>query len=437
MKANYSSTSSGVEMPLRWPLFLLAVFASANPFDPARAGGGLPDLDATVQLIEKGSAIREFALLLLGLFALVTFVNRKYRRLRVNGLLGLLTLCFIVLAFVSPVWAEDPSLTLRRVAVLGLMVFGGLATAARFSYIQTAALGAYACGLTLVISLFVEIYSGTFHPFDGSWRFSGMLYSVSQGWNCGLLFISALVLARVLPRSRTLLVLLALTALLFLFLTRSRLPLLTAILAAAVFGSFGSPQIRKLTFVLGYVLLVCTCLFGFVLFVPGGNLSGSAKTIAALGRGEEAASTLGTFTGRKELWDAEFVYARARPILGYGYNSFLTPTNLASISNTVGWVPASPHSGYIGAVLGLGYLGGSILVLALLLAMRRSLGLARRNPGAAFAAAIMIWMCCNLFLEDSIITEPTFPTFFCLTILLSLAFKDGSHARRFDLPPNA
>jgi exopolysaccharide production protein ExoQ len=435
--ATPSLKPAAAKMPWRWSLFLVAIFVLANPFDPSRSGR-MPDLDEAIQLVEKGSAQRQIALLSLGLFALVTFMSKKHWRLQVNGLLGWSMLFYIGLALASPAWAEDPSLTVRRAGVLVLLFLGALATVARFSHIQTVALAVYACSLTLVISLVVEVTSGDFHPFDGNWRFSGMLHPVSQGWNCGLLVIASLALAGALPRSRGRLILLALAAFLFLGLTRSRMPLVSTILAAAVLGSLMSLRMRKLTFALASALLVCTSLLWFALFVLGEDLGRMAESVAAMGRGQEAASTLGSFTGRQELWDEELSYVRTRPILGYGYNAFLNASNLSSVSKAAGWVPPSAHSGYIGTLLGLGYVGAASFVLVLVLALKRSVSLARGSPNAAFAAAVMIWLCCNLFLESAIIMEPTFPTFFCWVVLASLAFRDSSHARRFcHLPSGA
>ncbi len=116
-------------------------------------------------------------------------------------------------------------------------------------------------------------------------------------------------------------------------------------------------------------------------------------------------------------------YARARPILGYGYNAFLSPRNLAAVSGGSGWVPGSEHSGYIGTLLELGCLGTAAFVIVLFLALKRSLSLVRNGPGAAFAAAVIIWLCCNLFLEEDIIRSPSLPTFICMIILATLSFK--------------
>jgi O-antigen ligase len=340
-------------------------------------------------------------------------------------------LFFIGLALASPAWAEDSSLTIRRVGVLVLLSVGAVAVAARLSQMETAALAVCVCSFTLVISLAVEIFSGTFRPLDGTWRFSGVLYSVTQGWNCGLLTIASLALAGASTRSRKRFILLALVALVFLVLTRSRMALASTIFASAVCGSLVWRKVRELTLVSACLLLCATLLW----VSQGGDLGRAATSVATLGRGEEAESSLDTFTGRVQLWKEELGYVRAHPILGYGYNAFLSPRNLPSVSQASGWVPISPHSGYIGTVLGLGCVGAAIFVLLLLVALKRSVSLVRNGPGATFAAAVIIWLCCNLFLESGIIMDPTFPTLICLVVLASLSFKENTSRPPIRLPP--
>jgi O-antigen ligase len=420
-----------VKISWQLPLLLLVVFAVACPFDLSESGGRLTaEQDTLVSQVETGNTAREVALLCLGVWATVALFRRKRSYLRVNGLLGWSMIFYVGLALASPTWAEDPSLAIRRAGLLLVLSLSALATVVRLSQIRTAALAVCVCGSTLVISVVAELAAGTFNPLDESWRFSGVLHPVTQGWNCGLLTIASLALARALPRCRGRFIFFALVAFLFLGLTRSRMPVISTIIAGGVLGTFTSLTMRKLTFALTYVVLVFACLFWLVLFALGRNMSGTVESIAAMGRGQEAMSSLDTFTGRLPLWEEELKYVRARPILGYGYNAFLNPSNLLSVSDALGWVPTSAHSGYIGTLLGLGYVGAATFVLVLVLALKRSLSLARGSPNTEFAAAVTIWLCCNLFLESTVITEPTFPTFICLVSLASLAFQDSSRAHR-------
>ena len=109
----------------------------------------------------------------------------------------------------------------------------------------------------------------------------------------------------------------------------------------------------------------------------GRDLGKTAESVAALGRGDVASSSLHTFTGRLPLWEEELGYVRTRPVLGYGYNAFLDPRNISAVSQAIGWVPGSAHSGYIGTLLDLGYVGAATFALVLTLGLKRSVSLAR------------------------------------------------------------
>jgi|GEM_PF-1151508 len=431
LSVTQSFKPTDLKIPWRWSLLLLVVFALASPFDLSQSGGRLtPEQDTLVSQVENGNAAREIALLSFGLLSSFLLFKRGRGHLQVNGFLGWAVIFYVALAVASPVWAEDSSLAIRRVGVLIVLSLGALATVERLSLIRTAALAVCVCGLTLLVSVGTELGLRTFNPLDESWRFSGVLHPVTQGWNCGLLAMSSLALAWALPRKRGRLILLALVGLVFLGLTRSRMPFISTILATVVLGIFISRKTRKATLVLMYVVLVCMGYLWFAMFVRGLNVAGTATNIAAMGRGEEAASSLDTFTGRLPLWDEELSYVRARPILGYGYNAFFNPRNLESVSDALGWVPTSPHSGYIGTLLGLGLLGAAAFLCVLISALKRSLNLAWGNLDASYAAAVTIWLCCNLLLESTVIAEPSFPAFICMVVLGSLAFRGSSHFHR-------
>jgi O-antigen ligase len=111
-----------------------------------------------------------------------------------------------------------------------------------------------------------------------------------------------------------------------------------------------------------------------------------------------------------------------RPFVGYGYESFLTGQNLVWLYKKIRWATPSVHSGYIYTLGGLGYIGGVLLVLILLLSVKKSIGLARRNPEYAFVAAVFVWLSINLIIEDQILTRPYFPVFLWMILLARLGF---------------
>lgn len=406
-----------VRMPWKLALFLLVIFAVAQPFDSLHSlpEAGL-DLSDTVTRIEQGSTARPIAMVALGIFAIVTLARNRSVRIRPVGLLGWAALAYVALAVASPLWAQDPVLTFRRSLLLVFMALGALAVAVRLSRAQVVALTVCVCSMTLAISVVVQIAVGGFTPLSDDWRFAGVLHPVVQGWNCGLLLLASLTMSVLNPRNRTYFLLLSGVAMLFLVLTKSRMPLVSTIIGSAALAiGISSESIRRRLLIPGSAMLISLTLLG--IFLPQSSVS----NIAALGRGEEARSSLTTFTGRLDVWDEALTYSSERPLLGYGYNSFLDARHLPSMLAANGWVFLSLHSGYIETLLGLGYLGVVLLMTGIVLALRQALQLSRNSPFFAFGAGIIAWLMCSLATESTVITEPAFPMLLWLIVCTDFA----------------
>ena len=78
-------------------------------------------------------------------------------------------------------------------------------------------------------------------------------------------------------------------------------------------------------------------IMGLVLLVTGSNV----QHYAAFGRAKETEATFDTLTGRIPLWQECIRYSRKRPLFGYGYNAFSSPSNLLGISDASGWMSYS------------------------------------------------------------------------------------------------
>ena len=146
-----------------------------------------------------------------------------------------------------------------------------------------------------------------------------------------------------------------------------------------------------------------------------------------LGRQEEVGR--GTLTGRIPLWQESLRSVDQRPLLGYGYNSYLSPKNIVRISRETGWVAASLHSGYFEVLLGLGYIGLVTLVLLLFLAVKRSVVLAKRDFEYAFMPAVFVWLCINLWFESELLTRPYFMAFVWMILMAKLGFLPENKER--------
>jgi O-antigen ligase len=141
-----------------------------------------------------------------------------------------------------------------------------------------------------------------------------------------------------------------------------------------------------------------------------------------LGRDLKARESIHTFTGRTEIWEVCLKYFFEEPILGYGYNTFLTPKMTIIISQEVGWVPGSPHSGYLDLALGLGIIGLINFLIILIYAIALSLKHIKLNIYTAYTASILIWLAFNLITEALILSRPIYPNFIWMILVSKTAF---------------
>lgn len=233
---------------LRWPflLFLTAVFflnyhnLTDNYHSLPSSQGQINDLNSSVDnitdAIDQGSVTRRITLLSLGVVAFISVVlYRGSLRLWPNGSLGWLILGFVALAFISPIWAEDLPLTLRRLVVFAIFCIAAVAVASRFSLREIVWWAFCSSALYLLIGILAEVAYGTLRPFEFGYRFAGTLHPNTQGINCVLLLLSALASADMDKRRQTLLRVCALVGLVFLILTASRAACATGAVALTVY----------------------------------------------------------------------------------------------------------------------------------------------------------------------------------------------------------
>ena len=409
---------------VHWPLTILVgvLFYMAAPYvlnwstTIYKIGFGLEGGEdfQLLQVVQEGSTGRRLAMLALLALGLDALLRRnKYFRLR--GMHAHMLVLYVVLATMSMMWAEDPGLTARKIIILWCMFAGAAGVASRLSLRGIVSMTVVLTGATLLLSLGAEIALGSFRPWSGSYRFSGIMHPVSQGWTCGLLFLSAFSLALCNARPRHMLWLLAFAGLAGILLTRSRWPLVTCMAGTVVVLHFaGSLRSKALIVlwlgVLGGVLLL------IMLDSPGEGM----MQLATMGRGETAAQELGTFTGRLGLWKELLALWAERPVLGYGYNAFQIPSIINYLEMVMAWIPANSHCGYIQTLLGLGVAGLATFVLLLAFSLARAWSLARKRTLNCFLAAVLVWLGVNLLLETALVTEPFLPTFIVYVVIVRL-----------------
>jgi O-antigen ligase len=248
-----------------------------------------------------------------------------------------------------------------------------------------------------VVGIAAELCLGAFIPWSSGYRFAGTLHPNLQGINCAALVFSALSLSGT-SRYRPMLLAIAVGALGFLVLTGSR---------GALFGSVAGLsalwllKVRRNLAVMAASLTSCLALLGTFLVVNG--LLPSPLKLLLMERTEG----VGVLTGRPDLWAILIEYARARPILGYGYGAFFDPERGLDLAARVGtWAFGGPHSVYLGALVDLGAIGLACLAVILVGAALTSVCAYRRalEPHFAFFTALLVFQIVNGFTEAQLLT---------------------------------
>jgi len=379
--------------------------------------GFLDDALAVSELIQGSNWKRIIPLIALGAFALFNLLKYKPGRFQINGLLGWLILFYLFWAALSIIWSIEPKITTKRVGILLILSLGALYVADRFSLQETIALVFFICAVGVLGGFVTEIRFNNFFPFSGWWRFGGNMPTILQAWHCGLLVLSALALAKKAEQKRAVYIVIAFVAFFFLIITRSRMAFIACFMSSAVYWGLATPKRHQSVLLFLGIIIVGSLIY----FYLGDKLMGASEKLITLGRTGDIETTK-TLTGRTPLWNAAMDLVDQRPLVGYGYDSFLTGKNLIWITNKLKWATPSPHSGYIATLGGLGFIGAVPFVLILLLSVTKSISLVKRNSEYAFIAAVLVWQIVNMYTEDNVLVKPYFPVFVWMIMLARLGF---------------
>jgi exopolysaccharide production protein ExoQ len=375
-----------------------------------------------------GSAVRQVVLVVLFIMAVLSLFRPSDRRLRIDGVQGWLVIGYAAWALLSPIWAQDFDLTAKRLMSFAILCVVAVAVVRRFSLRQIIVWTLFTTVLFLLVALALELVSGAFRPFVPGYRFSGTQHPNGEGVECGLLFLSAVALAKIEKLRRRQFGVIALVGFIFLILTASRTSLTATLLAVAVFLVIGSSQ-RTRTVVVP-ALGICVCLL--VLLVVTG-LSKGLQSAALLGRTDDTSESVESFSGRTAIWRDVGPYISDRPLAGYGYGGFWTPARIGTISDEEKWGVPDSHSTYVDCLLALGVVGLVLYLLSLFAALWRAVAFYRRTLDShyAFLAALLVFCIVDGFLESGL-GQATLLTLFALVAVIRLAYVPVEEVRPID-----
>ena len=411
--------------PWRWwqALFFFVIFWRLAPYDLAESTKmhrpAMEQLNEATASSEQGNPARRATLLTLGGFSLLCLLQRGGRRLRVRSALAWAVLFFSVWCVLSPLWADDPLLSARKILVFGCMCLGALAVATQFDPREHVLFAMLALLPFVLTGLGAELTLGTFRPSDPDYRFGGLAHPNAMGTACALLVIAAVAYGRMRGGGRWLGWSAAALGLILLFLTKSRTAALAGMVSAAIL-LIASLQKRTRFVLAGAAIVVVT-----VLVIADVDVDTLAQHSVVLGRTDTDAAEALTLTGRLQIWDQLDEYVRQRPLLGYGYDGFWSANRLLEVALRQKFAVTATHSGYFEIALNLGLVGLTLYLLMCWLAVRKAWSQRHRNdwPATLFLVGALLCLYVNSLTENIMLRASVAP-FLCMTIFARLAFVE-------------
>lgn len=327
-------------------------------------------------------------------------------------LLVLLSLCVL-----SVVWSQSPSISLRRViGLLGSILLAYL-LAVRFTPRQLLVLVACVLGAPMLLSLGALVA----HP--GVAELRGVFLSKNVlGWYAAYASVVGLALAtdRSLGLRSQGCALFAMS-LACLLASRSATALVSGMVALTLVMLH-----RTLARAQGAARVFWILVFALITIVVLLSLDFVIVPILdALGKDI-------TLTGRVPLWALVDRAISYRPILGYGYQAFWTPTSSEAwrIWSEAGWMAPHAHNGYRDTMLSLGIVGTVALAWVILRGTAQGIELAHRAPADGwiwFNALFGMFLFMNLT-ESLMLSQNDFfwIMFSCSAVMFSLRYREAS-----------
>jgi O-antigen ligase len=320
------------------------------------SGGGAQDAEGD----GRTQVVLAIIYAIVGVLALCDFRPTGRSLLRNPELIALL-----ILACVSPAWADSPDLVIRRaLGLLGASLFG-VFLAVRFSFAEQLHLlrWAFRIAATGTIALLVLSPSRALSAPGGGGAIRGVFpHKNILGAAMALAFLVEWYLRSSDASSKTLRLLsLGLYGVL-LIISDSMSSIATVILTL-----LGVWVVRVLC---GRYRIPIVAVAIFVV------LTITAATITGVGSGDilELLGRSSDLTGRTELWSAVTDAIVERPILGYGFSGFWKGASSGSeiVQGQIQWSPAYSHNGYLEIILSLGIVGLLIAMLFLAIGFSRA-----------------------------------------------------------------
>lgn len=336
---------------------------------------------------------------------------------------GTLLLAMAVLALywgASMLWSINPSLTFKKLVVLGLTGTAAVGVARQRTLHELMILLSAISATFIVVGFVAEILQGNFQPARSEYRFIGTSHPNTLGGYAAICCLAAPVYSRYRRGISSWSVAIFVLGIITLWLTRSRTSLLGVVIALTTIRFVTLPPQRR-TFLVSMAALGLS-IVGLVVTVSTPKTWAALFDAAAMGRSKH----VGSLTGRVPLWDELTHFVADRPLLGHGYLGFWDANRVEYLSDLFGWEIPHGHNMYLDVTVDGGIVGLMLFLGVLLLGLQRSVSRYRRTRdlGVAFVTGLIVFAAVHGG-GESLFKLPTFLMFSLCASLMRLALTDG------------
>lgn len=345
---------------------------------------------------ESGSVVGQLVYGTFYVFAATQLVTLR-ARVKTLLLISIPLLIFVCILLASTFWSTNPQTTLRNaVEMVGTTAIAyyivGRFKLNNFLDLLCTAFGIIAAICSYLI-VFVPILGKSDYGASGWCGFYGEKNHF--GTVMGFAIITTLINAmQSKGRKRIILSCLSIYCTLLIFGSQSATALIVTATTAFVIVTIRVCRIRRFGSFIGVCLVICGAAILTLIAATGFNLD---SFFSLIGRDS-------TLTGRTDFWPGILLAISDRPIFGFGYSAFFLPNGPADgyIGNTTGWWhPSHAHNSYYQILLDVGFTGGAVFAVTLVIGFLRAANKAfvQASASEAWPLAIILFLTLGSFTE--------------------------------------
>lgn len=391
----------------------MAFFVSEHNVNISRAQDYTQNAEEMIETAGGGNWGRRLAFLAVGgLGMLLLVIAPAHQKLAMRWPLALAIASYLGWCFLSYFWAANSGMCLRRLFVFGCCIVAAAGIARTFTMREISQMVLIITIGSSALGILSELRLGTFRPWDGEYRFAGSVHPNTQGMYLAALCLSAFGLARATKKHLWFYWGLVGFGLFMILLTKSRTSALAVVVSIGVVLTLQtSLQFKVATGVVAGWLGMSAF---WTLLLQGINPIVDFQEALFLGRQEGAE----TFSGRFFIWPEVTYFISKRFWTGYGFESFWTVDHIETISEACGWGLREAHNAYLEIALGMGMIGLTMLLSAVLLAFwsAATCYLRDRDTTYAFPLGMIVFGLINSGLESGMVGV------FAITFMLGCCF---------------